>query len=386
MKCAAISVIGKRCTGCEACVQACPQCALTMEPDEEGFFYPVLQERLCTHCGICAAICPVVSPERVKRTSLPDTILAGTLGDREVLRSSASGGAFSAIVSAAGPDVVYGTAWTGPAAAACIRVTPEAIGPLRSSKYVQGRVHSAYAAVRRDLKEGKNVLFSGTPCQAAGLIGFLGNCPERLTTVEILCHGTASPGLFQEYLRLLGEKANSPVRSFAFRKKDPILGNWEACRREVRFENGRVERTYQDLFTELFLSRTILRPVCGECPFASSKRVSDIVIGDYWGCAKNDPGLYNKAGVSIILPMTGHGREIASMLAAHMALSPIPTTHVTKKNSMLLRPKAANSLREAFFETVLRDGAAAAFAAFAPKSSWKQPIKPYLRLLGYLRG
>lgn len=387
MKECAITIVGKHCTGCEACVQCCPHHALTMEPDGEGFFYPVLREDLCTRCGLCAAICPAASPERVPRTALPDTALAGTYREKSTLLSSASGGAFSAVVAAAGPDVVYGTAWTAPDTAACIRVTPETMEPLRSSKYIQGRIHNAYLQVKQDLAEGRRVLFSGTPCQVAGLLTLLGERPAGLTTVEIVCHGTASPGLFRDYLASLGQEAGSPVRSFTFRKKSALLGNWEAFRREARFENGKTDRTYQDPFTRLFLSRTILRPSCGNCSFAAPERVSDLVIGDYWGCGQNDPALYNKGGVSIILPVTERGREVAAGLAAYMEVSTIPTDHVTAHNRILLCPQSAGADRAAFFERASREGTAATIAAFPPKPSWKQPLKPYLRLfLKRLRG
>lgn len=385
-KCAP-ELVGRSCTGCEACVQVCAVKALSMTPDEDGFFYPSVNETLCTRCGRCAAVCPVASPNRVTRAPLPETALAGTNRNRSILMKSASGGAFAAIVSAVKPDVVYGMAWTEPDVVSCVRTTSDSLDALHASKYIQGHMDGAYQLARQDLRQGKEVLFSGTPCQIAGLLSVLGEQPENLTTVEIICHGVASPGLFREYCALKARQAGSPVRAFAFRRKRPILGDWESYHTVISYENGKQEKSYQDPFTQLFLSRSILRPSCASCGFASPQRVSDFVIGDYWGVSQYDPSLYRKTGVSVMFPMTEKGRALSAGLAESMDLSMVGTQNIVHSNSSLRSPSGAQTNSGAFFAARSRDGLETALCAFAERASLKQRLKPYLRrFIKRLRG
>lgn len=313
MKDPAVSLIGSRCTGCEACVQICPAQALSMEMDGEGFFYPAVDPDCCTRCGICARACPAANPKAAPKHPLPGTAYAGSHKRRDILFSSASGGAFSAIIAAAEPDAVYGTAWIAPGEAGCVRVPPGAAQSLRRSKYVQGRVGSAFRQVRQDLEEGRRVLFGGTPCQIAGLLSFLDarhTDQDGLTAVEIICHGIASPGAFRRYCDMRSLQYRSPVTDFIFRKKSPGQGAWEDFHASVKTANGKQHSIRRDLFTVLFLARLLSRPSCAVCPFCAPERAGDLLIGDYWGCGQHDPELYNKYGVSVVFPLTKRGQAL----------------------------------------------------------------------------
>lgn len=383
----AISLIGTKCVGCESCVQVCPAQALEMKMDAEGFFYPVLDEQRCSRCGLCATACPVVSLERIPKAPLPATAFAGTHTRRDILFSSSSGGAFSVIASVAAPDSVYGTAWTTSNSVGCIRVSPEELAPLRGSKYIQGRVGTAFQQIQQELKAGRKVLFSGTPCQVAGLLTFLATsrCPrDRLITVEIICHGIASPGLFQQYCGLLGRQYHSPVTAFAFREKSPHQSSWD-FRTSVTTADGKKRSSTHDLFTRLFLSRLFLRPSCAVCPFSRPERAGDLIIGDYWGCQEHDPELYSKYGVSIILPLTERGRLLIPKLQQAMPLAEVKTENVAAHNLPLTRPSQPDPRRTAFFDLLAQKGASAAFTEFTPRLTWKNRlypwVKPFLKLL-----
>lgn len=376
----AIQQLGKRCTGCESCVQICPYTALKMRMDQEGFYYPSVDENKCTKCGICSLKCPALSNDLIRKKPLPSKALAGSIKNKNIVLNSASGGAFTAIAIVCNPDAVYGMAWTSKNSLECKRVKLQDIDILRNSKYIQARIKESYKNVKEDLKEGKKVLFSGTPCQIAGLLAYLGDHPSNLITVEIICHGVASPGLFSKYCDMEKQKNGSNVKQFVFRKKSILKGNWEDFNTYIEFENGKMRHSYHNVFTFLFLSRVILRPSCATCQFATKDRVSDLVLGDYWGCLKEDPQLYRKTGVSAIFPITERGKMIAAELEQTMDISFVPSEHVIRHNKALIHCQALSEKRETFFAMLETQEIENVFHNFNPKVSFKQRIKPYLRL------
>ena len=250
---------------------------------------------------------------------------------------------------------------------------------LRNSKYIQARIKESYKNVKKDLKIDRRVLFSGTPCQIAGLLAYLGEHPSNLITVEIICHGVASPGLFAKYCDMEKKKNGSAVKQFTFRKKSAIKGNWEDFHTIIEFENGKMKHSYHNVFTFLFLSRFILRPSCAACQFATQERVSDIVLGDYWGCRQEDPQLYRKTGVSVIFPITEAGKKIAGELKKTMDVSYVPCEHVIRYNKALTQKQGANEKREAFFSMMKTGEIEAVLHKFRQKVSFRQRVKPYLR-------
>lgn len=355
--------------------------------DAEGFFYPTLDEWRCSHCGLCATACPVISSDRLSKESLPATAFAGTHECRDVLFSSSSGGAFSAITDATAPDAVYGTAWTASDTVGCIRVPPEQLAPLRGSKYIQGRVGTAFQQVQQDLRERRHVLFGGTPCQVAGLLAFLtalGCQQDNLITVAIICHGIASPGLFQQYCGLLSHHYHSPVTEFAFREKSSRQSGWD-FHTSVITADGKKRSSTHDPFTSLFLSRLLLRPSCAVCPFSSPERIGDLIIGDYWGCQQHNPEIYTQYGVSVVLPLTEQGRLLIPRLQQVMPLSEVKTEDVIAHNLTLIRPSQPDPRRTAFFDFFAQNGISAALRKFAPKLTWKSRlypwVKPFLKIL-----
>lgn len=376
----AIELAGRNCTGCEACTASCPRQALQMEMDGEGFFYPKVDEKLCNHCGLCAKRCPVVSPNVVERQMLPETGYAGGHREKSVRLSSASGGAFSAVVAASQADAVYGAAWTGPDCVEHLRVTPQELTPLQTSKYIQSRMGDAYQRVKVDLEAERRVVFSGTPCQVAGLLSYLGRPSDHLITVEIMCHGVGSPGIFQKYLEQLSMSMGSKVTSYAFRTKNSVLGDWENFHSVIQFENGLLQSSYWEPFTQLFLAGYVLRPSCEGCGFSGkSAHVADVILGDYWGCSVHNPALYDKRGVSVLIPLTPTGERLLVEAKAYMNLAEVPLLHITDRNAVLLKRKGFPLERNGFFQAVAEQGLDAAIQRYCPRPSWKSRLKPYLR-------
>ena len=377
----AIEWVGDACTGCEACVALCPEQALQMEMNQEGFFYPRVQANLCSGCGLCAKRCPALSSDTESRRHLPDYGYAGGHREARVRLKSASGGAFSALVAAANVDVVYGAVWLTADCVGHQRVSPHDIAPLRTSKYIQSRIGNVYPCVKQDLESGCSVLFSGTPCQIAGLFAYLGSPSPNLTTVEIICHGVGSPGLFKQYVKELGERERSPVTSYVFRRKSAILGNWETFHSEIRYQNGKVHCTYWEPFTRLFLSKCILRPCCEACRYSGQdNHVADIILGDYWGCSVNNPALYHKLGVSAIIPLTSKGQTLLRHAEADLDIQRIPLNYITQRNQVLLQHAKHPEKRAIFFRVFEEEGLEVAIRKVCPRATWKSRLQPYLRL------
>ena len=211
------------CTGCRTCEQLCAHKAIQMVEDNEGFITASINQELCVDCGLCQKRCPQNTP--VEKSSAKK-VLAIRLKDDEMLYRSASGGAFAGIAKAWIEEggvvvgVVYDNKWNAHHTCA---TTMEELLQTQSSKYVQADTRQTYSEVKKLLQEGKRVLFSGTGCQIGGLKAFLHKDYDNLLTMDLICHGVASPLLFKKYIEWLGEKSGSPILEYDFRDKK---GGW----------------------------------------------------------------------------------------------------------------------------------------------------------------
>lgn len=213
------SVAPEDCCGCSACFNICPVQAITMQEDREGFKYPKIDERSCINCGKCEKACPVLHAETAGRTLHPAFYAVWNRQD-EARLSSSSGGVFRVLAEDVLVDggVVYGAAFDVHNRLRHVRAdSADALVPLTGSKYVQSEIGTAFCQVRADLKNGRRVLFTGTPCQVAGLYAFLGCDDANLLTADVLCHGVPSPAVFERYLESLGVGEKCRIE---FRNKD----------------------------------------------------------------------------------------------------------------------------------------------------------------------
>ena len=277
------------CTGCHACMNICSKKAISMHPDSLGFLYPHIDAALCVDCGLCAKICPVNHPPKAV---YPATVYAVQSADRADLMSSTSGGAasvFSQYVINQG-GVVYGCSGSDITHICHKRIdTLSELNQLKGSKYVQSEIGLVFRQVRDDLKAGKKVLFTGTPCQVAGLKNFLRKDYETLVTVDLVCHGVPS-----QQLLLDDVKAGSHLQEkymVSFRKK----GRKETDLKFGVYVNKSDTLIYsknypQDSYIMGFMQGLFYRNSCYSCRWASSNRCSEITIGDFWGLGE----VYNK--------------------------------------------------------------------------------------------
>ena len=197
-----IEIIDKKnCCGCSACAQICPRKCILMQEDDEGFLYPKVDKKSCIDCHLCERVCPVLNQSKPKK---PLKVYASINKDENIRLCSSSGGIFTALAEKviAEGGVVFGARFDDKWEVVHDYVeTKEDLSKFRGSKYVQSRIENCYKEAEVFLKAGRIVLFSGTPCQIAGLILFLKKSYNNLLTVDFVCHGVPSPGVWRRYLK-----------------------------------------------------------------------------------------------------------------------------------------------------------------------------------------
>lgn len=229
--------------------------------------------------------------------------------DEAVREASRSGGIFTALSDPVLGEkgVVYGCALTEDLKAVHIRAErKEDRDRMRGSKYVQSELGDTFRNVRSDLQAGRTVLFSGTPCQVAGLKGYLGSACENLYCVDIACHGVPSPKVWAAYLRWQEQRNGAKIVAADFRNKRDF--GWRGHRETLVFDNGK--RVHSRVFRDLLYGHAVLRPSCYECPYKSVRRPGDVTIADYWGIGKAAPAFDDDRGVSLVLVNTEAGQRL----------------------------------------------------------------------------
>ncbi len=284
-----------------------------MISDEEGFLYPQINQKLCTDCNLCREICAFSNGcDTSTNLNTPD-IYAVKHKDDGVRMTSTSGGFFTAIsdyiLDKGG--LVAGVAFDeNMNAVHQIAITKKERDKFKGSKYVQSHLGDIYIEIRNHLEQQKFVLFTGTPCQNAGLKNYLiGFNTRRLYLCDIVCYGTPSPLLWNEHIKHLEGFEKSKIVQYQCRSK--IKGWHEHCEM-VTYENGK--RDYKSIFSQkhkvLFYSRNILRPSCHQCKYTNLQRVSDITMADFWGIQNCMPDFDDNKGVSLVLVNTTKGQEL----------------------------------------------------------------------------
>ncbi len=349
------------CTGCGACASVCARGALLMAADpEEGFLYPQIDASRCTRCGACYKVCPVDrATERPWRESL-----AAFNTDAAVRARSSSGGVFTALAEGvlARGGMVFGAALKrrAPAEGGGLHLrhiglqNPELLGALRGSKYLQSDTADALTDAKHWLDTGMEVLFSGTPCQIAGLYAMLKKTYPNLLTVDFVCHGVPSPMVFDAYQRGL-EAGGRRITELAFRDK---RRGWKDFCLAVNFEDGKDYAAGQteDPYMIAFLRNLCLRPSCHVCPYAGEKRQADLTLADLWGAQHILPDWDDDLGLSLVLVGSERGAAALEALGERLRTAPVQAAACARDNPSIFRPAVAHARRDAFLRHVRRRG------------------------------
>lgn len=343
------------CFGCEACAQVCSKKAIHMAEDEEGFRYPQIDESACVNCGMCNKVCPY---ENMPIKSQEEKVAFGGYNKNETVRKeSTSGGAFSAIVDTWCDEnyVIFGAVADGLKVYHSYITDKMDMGNLRKSKYSQSSIGSAYKDVKKFLAEGKKILFSGTPCQIAGLKAFLGNSnQDNLLTVEVICEGVPSPHFVRKYDEWMQLKYGSKIKILDYRNKDDKKWDFEVM--STLLESGhylKIDRWFNP-FWSIWLNHLMSRPSCYECPFTTVERVADISLGDLWGVHLYCPELYGQnSGASLIICNTEKGKEALALAKQELYGHELNFNTVLKYQSPMRKPIDKNPQREMFMKDLL---------------------------------
>mgnify|MGYP002855465225 CR=1 FL=1 len=338
----------EECCGCSCCEAACPVGAISMERDPMGFLYPKIDHDGCIRCGLCDRVCPFQARER--RAVDPPAL---ALRFRESLRRSQSGGLSAALVKEAVSRgwVVYGAAFREDWSVAHFRAeTLSEAERFRRSKYVQSDMSGIPGSVLSDLRAGRTVLFTGTPCQCAGIASLAGEKNgERLYLADIVCHGTPSPSVWLSALRRQEKKAGKKVTDVTFRD---VEMDWHS-HKEAYFFGGK--KVVDDAYTYLFYQHMILRPSCGSCPFASLSRETDLTMADCWGIERvSEDFASDGRGCSLCLVGSGKGKELLDAVLPGAETLPLDVRKVMQPN--LEHPSALHPLSSSVENDYIRRG------------------------------
>ena len=377
-----------KCCGCGACLQKCPKKAITLEYDKEGFWYPHIDKEKCVDCGLCIKVCHLLSDNyNPNETETKASYCAYNKSD-EIMKDSSSGGIFWLLVEYAlsKGGVVYG------AVAEDFNVfhrrgeTAEECVAFRKSKYLQSDTKNTYVEAQADLKAGRFVLYSGTPCQIAGLYSFLGKKYDNLITCEVVCHGVPSRAAFDKWLDELTQK-NNGIRPVSMVWRDKVQG-WGPNRITYAFEDGHTWTctSRDNLFQKGFLNNLYLRPSCYECKYARLPRIADISLADFWGYKGELKIVNDNKGLSIVILSSESAVKIFKVISCKMVKKTEDIEDIKKCSRHVWITPLTNTRRGSFFRLIEEIGfvdAAEKCLRLTVKDRVKRSFKNVYRFLCY---
>lgn len=358
-----------KCVGCKNCSAVCKFGCITFEYKDNGFYYPIVDNNSCVECGACVRACPILNESHEKSGHEPLAAYGCYAKDKELVEKSSSGGIFSLLASAvlSNNGVVYGAAF-GDDFMEIKHIRIEKVDDLeriRGSKYVQSNMDGVFESIRGDLKEGRLVLFSGTPCQCAAISSLA--C-DKLIMIDFMCHGVPSPLVWKAYLNGMKDKRGS-IKSVQFRNKD---WDWQYSQLKITFDNNNPywESNENGLFLKYFFDDKNLRDSCYNCGFRGLRRVSDITMADYWGVVNDMPLFINERGTSYCTVNTEMGRRLWDEILPYIVCCDAPLEYIKKAGS----PNKAND------SYTVADVLAAKDTLGYLKKITKRPFRERLRL------
>ena len=395
-----ISITQKQdCCGCNACAQICPKQCITMQEDNEGFLYPRVDTENCIDCHLCERICPVSNHGMERK---PLKVYAAINKDEEVRKQSSSGGIFTALAEQVIKQggVVFGARfderWQ---VKHDYTETMEGLAAFRGSKYVQSRIGNTYQEAEQFLKVGRKVLFSGTPCQIAGLRNYLRKEYDNLLMVDFICHGVPSPMVWRRYLKeevaRQCDRKNSVlshpiheedvlVEGISFR--DKTMG-WKKFSFALTLSttNGSGDKIQfcscspmtKNEYLRGFMSNVYLRPSCYSCAFKCLKSKSDITLGDFWNIRLYNKHLDDNQGLSLMLLNNSRGLCLANAIRSEVAFYSIPNYDINS-NFALMNSVVASNKRSCFYDLYNTHDSFIGLIRDILKLNFKEKVKLYM--------
>lgn len=370
------------CCGCTACASICNQDAIKMTPDALGFLYPQVDIDKCIDCGLCEKVCSFNDNyDTFLNFHEPIAYAARHKSTEEVMRSRS--GAVFVVLSDFVLDnggVIYGVGFSEHFRVEHKRATTkDECDEFRCSKYVQSDMRNVFRQVKNDIKDGLTVLFSGTPCQTAGLNSYIGKkLREKLILVDVVCHGVPGPNFWTDYLAYLEQKEGSPIISVNFKDKEQF--GWSAHCETFLFENG-----MRKWYPKSFYQPIMFRRSCSNCHFCNTKRPSDITIADFWGWQKLDTEINaDNKGVNLVLLNTEKGKDLFESVKGELHV--ICATPETYMQPNLRMPTKVHSKRMKFEQDYINKGFEYVFNhGYDERPIWRQIASHIYQFLKKLR-
>ena len=338
------------CCGCHACYNVCQVNAISMEEDAKGFKYPVVNKSKCINCGMCKKVCPIVNS--VKVNNLPYAYAAYNKDEKTRLASS-SGGIFTLIAEyiLEHNGIVIGSSFDSNFMVEHICIdNKDDLYKLRTSKYVQSSIGDTYRKAKQYLKQGKLVLFTGTPCQIEGLKSYLINDYDNLYTQDIICHGVPSPKVWDKYLEYRKKKYGSRPVNVNFRNKE---SGWDSYSMMLQYKNKTYrEKHGKDIYMQAFLSDTSLRDSCYKCSFKKINRISDITLADFWGIKNVIPNMNDNKGTSLIIINSKKGKKLYQAIQEKIISKKVDFYKSISYNQSMTKSASIPKTRENFWENI----------------------------------
>lgn len=369
------------CYGCHACQQICPHNAITMQANEEGFLYPRIDERKCTDCSLCEKVCPT---QEINLTSafheVPKYVYALWNKNLRERLESTSGGAFfllaTKVIEKGG--IVYGVDYNDELMACHKRINDlESLKLLRGSKYIQSDINTTYKQAKEDLKVGNTVLFSGTPCQIAGLKLFLRKEYQNLITIDLVCHGTPSPMIFKEHIKYLEKKYGDKIIDFKFRAKK--RSGWRSYAKYI-FKQVRSISFFwgMDYYCHAFHEGYFNRESCFTCQFSRANRIGDITLSDFWNGENYSKELrrQRKYGFNLVMCNTEAGQKLVDCIADKVERRLFPAENAIKGDIRLRNTEVRSDFRSEAYKICREKGYAYMVDKYGIKLTLVQKLIP----------
>ena len=337
-----------KCCGCYGCYNICPKNAIEMVQDEKGFYYPKVIKEKCINCGLCNQICPISNKTEIINSP---KAFAAYNKEEKIRKESSSGGVFTLLAEKILEQngVVFGAKFDKNFNVIHSYVEKiEDLEVFRGSKYVQSKIGETYKKAEEFLKNGRLVLFSGTPCQIEGLKKYIRKEYDNLYTQDIICHGVPSEKVHQKYLKHLEKKIKTEIKEVRHRTK---INGWKKWTVNITFKN---KQNYQqehdnDIYMKAFLRNISLRDSCYECSFKKKNRISDITLADFWGIENILPEMDDDKGTSLVIINSEKGQELFDNVKNNLIVKEVDFEKAISYNPSLIKSEEPDKNRDKFF-------------------------------------
>jgi len=311
-----INAFSAPCSGCGACVSACPKEAIKVSLDKEGVYTATVDESRCVDCGQCKTVCMRLDTSSCLPLS-SGTIVAAQSSNAATVKKCTSGGiayemskyAFKNGMGILGVIYDYETS----RAVSCIAKTEEDIERFRGSKYIQSYTADAFREMLAEMKNDstRKYLAFGTPCQIYGLAKLLEkhHMRDRAILVDLFCHGVPSYRVWDQYLESLkAQLGTNRLTEVVFRDKS--IG-WHNFVIKLQSDKGEYKEASEgDLFYHAFFDNVLFSEACFDCAVRKAVSKADLRLGDYWGKRYQ----HREDGISAVLLCTERGKAFLEQI------------------------------------------------------------------------